>query len=96
MDVLPLSLAAVPDTGLLRLHGAGHAAGIHVLGQPNVGNARCVFPNQMHVWVQQDGVHWFIPFRQGWKEETMADYMEQIPLYCFKTTDRCIEYRQYI
>ena len=65
MDVLPLAVAAVPHTGLLRLHGAGHAGSIHVLGQSNVSNTRCIFPNKVHVWIQEDGVHRLIPFRQG-------------------------------
>lgn len=45
MDVLPLAVAAVPHAGLLRLHGAGHAAGVHVLGQSDVGDARRIFSN---------------------------------------------------
>lgn len=45
VDVLPLAVTTVPHTGLFRLHGAGHAVGIHVLGQSNIGNARCIFPN---------------------------------------------------
>lgn len=67
MDVLPLAITAMPHTGLLRLHGAGHATAIHVLGQSNIGNTRCVFSNEVHMWVQEDGVHRLIPFGQGWK-----------------------------
>lgn len=65
VDVLPPALAAVPHAGFLRLHGAGHAASIHVLRESNVGNARCVFSNEMHVGVEQDGVHGLVPFGQG-------------------------------
>lgn len=52
VNVLPLAVAAVPHTGLLRLHGAGHACSIHVLGQSNVSNTRCIFPDKVHVWIQ--------------------------------------------
>lgn len=72
VDVLPLAVAAVPHAGLLGLHGARHAAGVHVLGQSNVGNARCIFPNQVHVRVQEDGVHWLVPLGQGCKGRTKS------------------------
>lgn len=64
VNVLPLPIAAVPHAGFLGLHGARHAAAVHVLGQPDVGDARRVLPNQVHVWVQEDGVHRLIPFGQ--------------------------------
>jgi len=76
VDVLPLAVAAVPHTGLLGLHGAGHAAGIQVLGQSNIGNTRCIFPNEVHMWIQEDGVHWLVPFGQSWKGDKTADYRE--------------------
>ena len=66
VDVLPLALATVPDAGLLGLHGARHAAAVHVLGQADVGDARRVLANQVHVGVQQDGVHRLVAFRQSW------------------------------
>ena len=65
MDVLPLGVAAVPHAGLLGLHGAGHAAAVHVLGQADVGDAGGVLADQVHVGVQQDGVHWLVAFRQS-------------------------------
>ena len=74
VDVLPLAVAAVPHAGLLRLHGAGHAAGVHVLGQSDVGDARGVLPDEVHMWVQQDGVHGLIPLGQGCKRD--PDYTE--------------------
>lgn len=67
MDVLPLAITAVPHAGLLGLHGARHAAAVHVLGQANVGDARRVLPDQVNVRVQEDGVHWLVAFRQGCK-----------------------------
>lgn len=42
MNVLPLSLSAMPDAGLLRLHGARHPPRVHVLAQADVGDARSV------------------------------------------------------
>ena len=68
MDVLPLAVAAVPHTGLLGLHGAGHAADVHVLGQPNVGDAGSILADQVHMRVQQDGVDWLVPFGKSWSK----------------------------
>lgn len=65
VNVLPFSIAALPYTGLFGLHGARHAIPIHVLGQSNISNACSVFPDEMHMWIQEDGVHWLISFRQG-------------------------------
>lgn len=65
MDVLPLPVPAVPHAGLLRLHGARHAGGVHVLGEADVGDARRVFPDEVDVWVQEDGVHRLVAFGQG-------------------------------
>lgn len=56
VDVLPLAVPAVPDAGLLRLHGAGQAVAVDVLGEADVGDARRLIPDQVHVRVEQDGV----------------------------------------
>ena len=66
VHVLPLSVPAVPDARLLGLHGAGHAAGVHVLGEADVGHARRVLADQVHVRVQQDGVDRLMALRQSW------------------------------
>lgn len=39
VDDLPFAVPAVPDTGLLRLGGAGDAAGVQVLCDADVGDA---------------------------------------------------------
>lgn len=39
VDDLPFAIPAVPDTGLLRLGGAGDAAGVQVLCDADVGDA---------------------------------------------------------
>lgn len=64
VNVLPFSIAALPHSGLFGLHGARHAIPVHVLGQSNISNACSVFPDEMHMWVQEDGVHRLISFRQ--------------------------------
>lgn len=75
MDVLPLGVAAVPDAGLLRLHGAWHAAGVHVLGEADVSDARSVVADQVHVGVEQDGVDGpLLSPGQSWMRE--ADWRE--------------------
>lgn len=73
VNVLPLSITTVPHAGLLGLHGARHAAAVHVLGQPNVGDTRCIFTDKVHMWVQEDGMHRLIPFGQRCKWE-ITDY----------------------
>lgn len=75
VNVLPLSIAAVPHAGLFGLHGAGHAAPIHVLGQSNIGDAGRILPNEVHVWVQEDGVHRLIPFGQCCKRESRETFL---------------------
>lgn len=65
MDVLPFAVAAVPDTGLLGLHGARHVVDVHVLGEPNVSDARSVLADQVNVRVQQDGVDGFVAFGES-------------------------------
>lgn len=56
MDVLPLAVTAMPDAGLLRLHGARHTAAIDVLGETDVGDAGRLVADQVDVGVEQDGV----------------------------------------
>lgn len=72
VDVLPLAVAAVPDAGLLRLHGAGHAVAIDVLGEADVGDARRLVPDQMHVGVEQDGVDGLLRLGQGCRGQETA------------------------
>lgn len=72
VDVLPLAVAAVPDAGLLRLHGAGHAVAIDVLGEADVGDARRLVPDQMHVGVEQDGVDGLLHLGEGCRGQETA------------------------
>lgn len=60
VDVLPLSLAAVPDAGLLGLAGAGPALRVDVLGEADVGDAGGVLPDDVHVGVQDGRVDWLV------------------------------------
>lgn len=57
MNVEPLAIATVPHPGLLRLAGAGAARGVHELREPDVGDARGILADQVHVWVEEGGVH---------------------------------------
>ena len=43
--------------GLLRLAGARAARGVQELGEADVGDARRVLADQVHVGVEQSGVH---------------------------------------
>lgn len=70
MDVLPLAVAAVPDAGLLRLHGARHAIAVDVLGEADIGNAGSLLSNQVDMWVEQDGVDGLLPLRQSCRGQT--------------------------
>ena len=56
VDDLPLAVAAVPDPGLLRLGGAGRAAGVDVLRHPDIGDAGGLVAHQVDVGVQDGGV----------------------------------------
>lgn len=69
MDVLPLAVAAVPDAGLLGLHGAGHAVAVDVLGEADVGDAGRLVSDQVDVGVQQDGVDRLLGLGQSCREE---------------------------
>lgn len=57
MNVEPLAVAAVPHAGLLRLAGARPAARVHELREADVRDARRVLADQVHVRVEQGGVH---------------------------------------
>lgn len=57
MDDLPFAVPAVPDAGLFRLGRAGHAAGIQVLRDADVGDAGRLVTHQVDVGVQDGGVH---------------------------------------
>lgn len=65
MDVLPFAVTAVPDAGLLRLHGARHIVDVHVLGEPYISDTRRVLTDQVYVRVQQDGVDGFVAFGES-------------------------------
>lgn len=65
VDVLPLAVTAMPDTRLLRLHGARHIVDVHVLGESYISNARGVLTDQVHMRVQQDGVDGFVAFGES-------------------------------
>lgn len=53
----PLGVAAVPHACLLRLAGARAALAVHVLRQADVGDAGGVLADQVHVGVEDGGVH---------------------------------------
>lgn len=57
VDVEPLAVAAMPHPGLLRLAGAWAARGVHKLREADVGDARGLLADQVHVGVEQGGVH---------------------------------------
>lgn len=69
VDVLPLAITAVPDAGLLGLHGARHAVAVNVLCEADVGDAGRLVPDQVDVGVQQDGVDGQFPLRQSYREQ---------------------------
>jgi len=48
------------------LAGARAACGIHKLREPDVGDARGVLANQVHVGVEQGGVHGLAVLAQHW------------------------------
>lgn len=74
MNVQPLSVAAVPHPGLLRLAGARAARGIHKLRKPYVGDARGVLADEVHVGVEQGGVHRLVVLAQHWREKTGVEF----------------------
>lgn len=64
MNVEPLALAAVPHPGLLRLAGPGTSRAVHELREADVGDARRVLADQVHVRVEQGGVHRLVVLAQ--------------------------------
>lgn len=64
MHVEPLGVAAVPDPRLLRLAGARPALSVHELREADVGDAGGLLPDQVHVGVQDGGVHGLAVFTQ--------------------------------
>lgn len=67
VDIQPLAISAVPNTGLFWLCGAGPALAINVLCQADVRNAGSIFTNDMDVGVQDGGVYWLAVLRQYWQ-----------------------------
>lgn len=65
VHVEPFSVAAMPHTSLLRLAGARPSLAVNVLRQANVGDAGGVFTDQMDMWVENGGVHWFAVFTEN-------------------------------
>lgn len=59
VDVLPLAVSAMPHSSLLWLAGARSSLAVHILSQADVRDASCIFPNQVHMGVQDGGVDWF-------------------------------------
>lgn len=68
VDIEPLAISAVPDTGLLGLRGAGPALAVDVLCQADVGDAGGVLPDDMHVGVQDGRVDGLAVLRQYWQD----------------------------
>lgn len=68
VDIEPLAVSAVPDTGLLRLRGAGPALAINVLRQADVRDAGGVLPDDVDVGVQDGCVDWLAVLRQYWQD----------------------------
>lgn len=68
VDIEPLAISAVPDTGLLRLRGAGPALAVDVLRQADVRDARGVLPDDVDVGVQDGRVDWLAVLRQYWQD----------------------------
>lgn len=66
MNVEPLSIATMPHPGLLRLAGPGTACRVHELREPDVGYACGVLTDQVHVGVEQSGVHGLAVLAQHW------------------------------
>lgn len=81
VDNLPFAVPAVPDAGLLRLGGAGDAAGVQVLRDADVGYAGRLVAHQVDVGVQDGGVHRFaVPGPQVFKIESMeVQALDQVP-----------------
>lgn len=94
MDVLPLAVPAVPDARLLGLHGAGQAVGVHVLGEADVGHARCVLADQVHVGVEQDGVDRLVALRQSWGQSKGGD--ERFYPHEAKVCERCVQNTRFL
>lgn len=66
MNIEPLAIATMPHPGLLRLAGARAARGVYKLCEPDVGDARSVLADQVHVRVEQGGVHGLAVLAQHW------------------------------
>lgn len=64
MHVEPLGVAAVPHARLLGLAGSRPALGVHVLRQADVSDAGGLLADQVHVWVEDGGVHRLAVFTQ--------------------------------
>lgn len=64
MYVLPLVVPLMPHAALLALLRMRHSLLVHVLREPDVRDARGIFPEKMHVWVQDRRVHGFTVFPQ--------------------------------
>lgn len=64
MNIEPLPVAAVPHPGLLRLAGTRAARGVHELREPDVGDARGVLTDEVHMGVEQGGVNGLVVLAQ--------------------------------
>lgn len=81
MDVLPLAVAAVPDAGLLRLHGARYAVAVDVLGEADVGNAGGLVPDQVDMGVEQDSVDGLLPLGQSCRGREHGGWTYTVKLF---------------
>ena len=70
VHVEPLGVAAVPHARLLRLAGARAALAVHVLRQADVGDAGGILADQVHVRVEDGGVHRLTVLTQHWGGRT--------------------------
>lgn len=64
VHIEPFGVAALPHARFLRLAGARSALAVHVLRQADVGYAGRVVADQMHVRVEDGGVHGLAVFTQ--------------------------------
>lgn len=78
MDYLPLAVTAVPDACLLRLGGAGHAVGVDVLGDADVGDAGSFLADQVDVGVQDGGVDRLTVLRPHWGRSNMHTRQQSV------------------
>lgn len=90
VNILPPAVPAVPHPGLLRLARAWAALSIHKLRQADVGDARRVFPDHVHVRVEYGGVNGLAVLWEDWEEEDVKVRVN----FCFPSTQRFADFGQ--